>query len=100
MGLLINYGGTALYKIMNAHLYIIHQQGMQNILFAVEILINSGFCYFSSFGNFVNAGFMITKFAEKILRGTFNTFFYFISFHVSMRRKYSELVNESMVDSP
>src|SRR6185312_12520634 len=100
MGLLINHGSAALYQVMNAYLNIIHQQRVQNVLFAVEILINSRFCYPGPFGNFVDAGFMITEFAEQILRGAFNTVFYFVGFHVSVRRKYSELVNESMVDSP
>jgi uncharacterized membrane protein (DUF4010 family) len=43
---------------------------MQNIFLAGKIFVNGGFGYPCFFGNFVNAGFMIAKFAEQVLRGT------------------------------
>jgi len=51
-------------QIVDTYADIIHEQGVQNFLLAIKILVDSGFGNFSFFGYLVYAGLVITKLAE------------------------------------
>jgi len=51
-------------EVVNAYAYIVHQQGVQHLFLAVEILVNGSLGYPGFFGYLVYAGFVVTKLAE------------------------------------
>ena len=61
---LVHTRGIYMDQIVDTYADIIHEQGVQNFLLAIKILVYSSFGYFGSLGNLINTGFMITEFAE------------------------------------
>jgi hypothetical protein len=53
-----------MYQVVDTYTDIIHEQGVQNFLLAIKILVDSGFGNLGFFSYLVYAGLVITKLAE------------------------------------
>jgi len=60
----VHAGVVYMDQVVDTYADIIHEQGVQNFLLAIKILVDSGFGNFGFFGYLVYAGLVITKLAE------------------------------------